>query len=801
MTKMASLIPGYEYDVFISYRQKDNKHDGWVTEFVENLKGELESTFKEEISVYFDINPHDGLLETHDVDASLKDKLKCLVFIPIISRTYCDPKSFAWEHEFKAFIKQASQDQFGQKVIVSGGNTANRILPVQIHDLIHEDRKMIESELGGPLRGIEFIYMEPGVNRPLLASKDHPDNNLNKTFYRNQINKVANGINEIIEGLKKVDHFGKRIPGKIVAEKPLAQNSQKPKIIIASVAFMVMLVLGYISFHKFFKPPEQFEKSVAVLPFRNDSPNDSTRYFIDGVMEEILTNLQKIKDLRMISRTSVEQYRGQTKPTTPEIAKKLGVNYIVEGSGQKFGNKFRLRVQLIRAAKESHLWAKSYEQEINEVSDIFNIQSQIAEAIAEELKAAITPTEKDFIRQRPTSDTLAYELYLKGKKYLSELKYNLAIEMYSKAISQDPAFVMPLLERSDIYSRIYFSRGVEYGYSGIWKGFDNLAKEDLEKALRINPGLPEVKLYKAEQLYRFDRKYDKALELLSEIENQMPNNPSFFGLRGAILRRMGKWEESLREWHKNILLDPLNAMGYIETAHTCRLMRKYPEAFDFYSKSLMLDQNTENKIGIFETILLWKGDLEEAIKFSHLNHNEKELSKINYYYYSRQFNKLFTTVNIYEDQFSYYPKTLNLALSCFLSTNISLSKQFADSAINELNLKIKEFPNDDRYYASLGYAYACKGEKKKAIENIQKAIKLKPIKLDAWQGYSKEIDLLKIYIINEDYDRALDKIEFLLTIPGDLSVPLLKIDPAFDNLRNIPRFKKILESEYATYYL
>jgi hypothetical protein len=113
---MASIIPGYEYDIFISYRQKDNKGDKWVSEFVEALKTELESTFKEEISVYFDNNPHDGLLETHDVNASLKEKLKCLVFIPIISRTYCDPKSFAWEHEFKAFVEQASKDQFGLKI-------------------------------------------------------------------------------------------------------------------------------------------------------------------------------------------------------------------------------------------------------------------------------------------------------------------------------------------------------------------------------------------------------------------------------------------------------------------------------------------------------------------------------------------------------------------------------------------------------------------------------------------------------------------------------------------------------------
>src|SRR5512136_1994464 len=161
---MSSIIEGYNYDIFISYRQKDNKHDGWVTEFVDNLKGELESTFKEEISVYFDINPHDGLLETHDVDASLKEKLKCLVFIPIISRTYCDPKSFAWEHEFKAFIDLTSKDQFGLKVKLPNTNVACRLLPIRIHDLETEDIKLCESVLFGVLRGIEFIFSEPGVN-------------------------------------------------------------------------------------------------------------------------------------------------------------------------------------------------------------------------------------------------------------------------------------------------------------------------------------------------------------------------------------------------------------------------------------------------------------------------------------------------------------------------------------------------------------------------------------------------------------------------------------------------------------
>lgn len=198
---MASIIPGYEYDIFISYRQKDNKYDGWVTEFVNNLQRELEATFKEEISVYFDINPNNGLLETHDVHASLKEKLKCLIFVPIISRTYCDPLSFAWDNEFRAFIGLASNDKLGLKVKLPNGNIGSRVLPVRIYDLDDADNKLCESVLGGVLRGIDFVYREPGVNRPLVPDDDEKKN-LNNTKYRNQINKTANAIKEIISGLK-----------------------------------------------------------------------------------------------------------------------------------------------------------------------------------------------------------------------------------------------------------------------------------------------------------------------------------------------------------------------------------------------------------------------------------------------------------------------------------------------------------------------------------------------------------------------------------------------------------------------
>src|SRR4030043_856492 len=321
---MHSVIEGYNYDIFISYRQKDNKGDRWVSEFVEALKTELESTFKEDISFYFDINPHDGLLETHDVDESLKEKLKCLVFIPIISRTYCDPKSFAWEHEFKAFIEQASKDKYGLKVKLPGGNVASRVLPVQIHDLDAEDKKLVEVELGGYLRGVEFIYKSPGVNRPLMANEDHPDNNLNKTFYRNQINKIANAVKEIISALNKQSQHHEEATKQDFEVKSTPQRNLKTKIITSSLIILALIVLGYFLIPTLSKPKEQLEKSIAVLPFKLLSDEPDKQYLADGMTDAILLHLSKIEDLRVMSRTSTEQYRVPSK-SIPEIGRELNV--------------------------------------------------------------------------------------------------------------------------------------------------------------------------------------------------------------------------------------------------------------------------------------------------------------------------------------------------------------------------------------------------------------------------------------------------------------------------------------------
>ena len=437
---MASLIHGYEYDIFISYRQKDNKGDRWVSEFVEALKTELESTFKEEISVYFDINPHDGLLETHDVNASLKEKLKCLVFIPIISRTYCDPKSFAWEHEFNAFVEQASQDQFGLKVKLPNGNVANRVLPVRIHDLDNDDIKLCESVLGGVIRGIDFIYRESGVNKPLTADDDEKKN-LNNTKYRIQINKVSLAIKEIITALGQHEQKSEAVQREFSKTVSVPLKSNKIKIIAGSFIVLTLIVLGYFFIAKLQESKGQVEKSIAVLPFRNDSHDEENQYFINGTMEAILNDLCKIEDLKVISRTSVEQYRNTTK-SIPQIAKELNVSYILEGSGQKYGDDIKLTVQLLDAVNDKHIWSSPYNRKI---TDIYAIQSEIAQVVASELKAIITPEEKLKIEKIPTDNTEAYENYLLGLHYYNkgtEENLLMAIDYYKNAIANDPQFAL-----------------------------------------------------------------------------------------------------------------------------------------------------------------------------------------------------------------------------------------------------------------------------------------------------------------------------------------------------------------------
>ncbi|MFN5168759.1 MAG: hypothetical protein ACK5DD_03990 [Cyclobacteriaceae bacterium] len=197
---MPSILPGFEYDIFVSYRHNDNKYDEWVTEFVAKLNQELDATLKDKLSIFFDRNPNEGLQEMHHVDQSINNKIKSLIFIPIISQTYCDTKAFAWKYEFKVFKAESEQDVIGRMVKLPSGNVGSRILPVKIHEIDQEDTRLLEDELSGALRSIDFIYRDAGVNRPLRPVDDEIGSG--RVLYRNQINKLANAIKEIIQGIK-----------------------------------------------------------------------------------------------------------------------------------------------------------------------------------------------------------------------------------------------------------------------------------------------------------------------------------------------------------------------------------------------------------------------------------------------------------------------------------------------------------------------------------------------------------------------------------------------------------------------
>jgi tetratricopeptide (TPR) repeat protein len=471
---MASIIEGYSYDIFISYRQKDNKHDGWVTEFVNNLKGELESTFKEEISVYFDINPHDGLLETHDVDASLKEKLKCLIFIPIVSRTYCDPKSFAWEHEFKAFVEQTSQDQFGLKVKLPNGNVASRVLPIRIHDLDTADIKECELVLGGVLRGIEFIYTEPGVNRP-LKSDDDEKINLNKTKYRNQINKVGNAIKEIISGLKtepielskeKISHLAepleevRKVEKMEMQEKPV--KSGKWKLLSTVAVPAILIIAGILVYPKIFKRNtlERLRSSgegiiVAVMPFQNMTGDTTKNIWQNWIQDILITSLsnnpeelnirenESVKSL--LQSKGITNYASITPSVASTISQKLDANVVICGSIIKEGTKIRINIKLIDPKTEvvfKPFQKDGTSENILPLIDTLSLMVKDFLMISKLMKEDYPDRQKILVN---IASPEAYKIILNAEKAFAKGDYTTAVNMSLQAMVIDSTFADPLL--------------------------------------------------------------------------------------------------------------------------------------------------------------------------------------------------------------------------------------------------------------------------------------------------------------------------------------------------------------------
>ena len=509
----------------------------------------------------------------------------------------------------------------------------------------------------------------------------------------NKEEKVASYIVTSMHGLNSLSTYGAH---------PKDFDPEQVKPALSNLAIILKWYLKYKGIEIFSKPltTEQkevitgtgehitditkLEKSVAVLPFRNDSKDEENTYFINGVMEEILNNLQKIKDLRVISRTSAEQYRNQTKPIA-EIARELGVNYIVEGSGQKYGNSFRLRAQLIMAEHESHLWGESFQQKITDVEDIFNIQTKIAEIIADELKAVITPEEKQLIEKVPTSNNEAYEAYLKGRFYLQTINQNnldISQKYFELAIEKDPAYA-------------YAYTGIAY----IWiirqqAGFTipeeagPKAMEAILRAAELDSNIAEVHFMQAciNYLGLWDWKASE-----SEFQKAIainPNHAEAHGLYAQLLYIMGRPGEAIKHSELSFKLDPLNQLVKMWYGFNFVYEKQYDKTISIYREAVELDPtNFQFYNGIGEACHL-KGIYKEAMEATKL-------------FYTNMYNDI-------DHVFYQYPKL-----------------GYTDVMSLEGDLLVKQSEKKYIIPADIVLLYAMAGNKEMALEWLEKGYELR----------------------------------------------------------------------------
>ena len=652
---MPSIVPGFEYDIFISYRHNDNR-SGWVTEFVKASQEELAATIKESLTIYFDRNPHDGLLETHNVDKSLEGKLKCIIFIPIISQTYCDPKSFAWQHEFCVFNTLAKEDPLGRDIKLTSGNVTSRILPIKIHDLDAEDKAIIENEIGGVLRAIDFIYKEAGVNRPLRLNEDNPNKNQNQTTYRNQVNKVANAIKDIIAGMKNP---GTNVKENKKTEPTVSPSFRKKTALIASV----LIVLG-ITFAWYYYRAGWGEtlasvqsKSIAVLPFENMNRDSTQDYFSNGIAEDILNHLVKISDLEVKSRTSTLQYKGTTK-TAPVIGAELGVSNILEGSVRRVGNQVRIVVQLIDAKNDRHLWSETYDRDFK---DVLALQSEIAIEISRALEAKLTAGERKNIEKEITQNATAYDYYLQAREKYSKSsgsreEIESVMDLINKAVELDPTFSKAYAYKGRLWynlstfgltqktwedsvflnttksirldpqsSDAYLVQSWVHGYLGRLA----MATDNLGMAYRLNPNDLDVQRnygyallhggdengadmvlksiernYSTKQTEYYQsfvgplmeiEDYDGAAKMVNEAIKHGANSSGYYGFFAYVYAQTGQYDKALQAAEQNLNNNPKSHWAIDRLAWSYFYKKDYKKAAEYWSKYPEIEAGFEDK--------------------------------------------------------------------------------------------------------------------------------------------------------------------------------------------------------------
>ena len=353
------------------------------------------------------------------------------------------------------------------------------------------------------------------------------------------------------------------------------------------------------------------EKSIAVLPFENLSEEKANAFFAEGVQDEILTHLARIADLKVISRTSVMQYKSGAPRNLREIGQQLGVAHVVEGSVQRAANKVRVNAQLLDARTDAHLWAQTYDRDL---ADVFAIQSEIAKAIADQLQAKLSPNEKKAIEQPPTTDLAAFDLYSRAKSLLLTTNFSAtydpdlrkAIELLDEAVKRDPSFF-------DAYCQLAYAHETIYA---VW-GSDHtparlaLAEAALQAATRLRPDAAETHLARAQYLYYGLRDYAGALAELEIARRALPNDPRLFELTGYILRRSGQQQEGLRNLQRAVELDPRNFDTLQQIAVSYQSLGRYAESITALDRALaIMPDNVETRGGRGQFYVYWKADTQ-----------------------------------------------------------------------------------------------------------------------------------------------------------------------------------------------
>ena len=574
-------------------------------------------------------------------------------------------------------------------------------------------------------------------------------------------------------------------------------------LVLAGLA-VVVLIAGYFAvFNK--KEPGSKRPMLAVLPFENLGTPEQ-EYFAAGITDEITTHLAKVSGLGVISRTSVLQYKN-TKKTVQQIGKELGAQYVLEGTilWDKSGVADRVRInpQLIRVKDGTHVWAETYDRVLEE---IFALQSDIAEKVASALNVTLLQAEQRYIAAKPTDNLEAYEYYLRGNEYASrgggEKDVGISVEMYEKAVEIDPTFAMAYACLSTQHSFTY------------WSYYDrtderlNKAKEAVDRALELSPGLSEAHWALGVYYYYGSRDYERALEQFAIGQRGQPNNTELSAAAGYVQRRQGKFEEAVTNLKKAADLDPRSYDRAEEVAFTYRFMRKYAEAEYYLDRAISLAPDWpvaySDKAWLY---LISEGDTRKARKVLQEATGKADVSRLvsdlvrldvldgDYQTALGQLPGIGAYVDVdgRNDAVSYL---LIKARICGLLKRPKLELACYDSARIVLENKVQSRPNEAPFHSKLGVTYAGLGRKEEAIREGRRAVELLPVSKDAVDAPSYVQNLAQIYVMVGDYDSAIDQLEYLLSIPSNyISIPYLRIDPTWAPLRNHPRFQKLLAGE------